>query len=375
MKTSPKLIVSSIGTSLLTQQASQEERSILTQYSNEKVVPDDVTAIIEKLRKTAFQQLTSKSVQHIRRASAELNGIFGLYGNNLTQGAADVHILISTDTAQGLATAEVVRKFLIESNLSADIYTPKNLTTKTKAEFSEGIKDLLTWCYDTLTGYEEGGYEIIFNLTGGFKSLQGFLNTIGMFYADKIVYIFESGEELIQIPRLPVAIDKTILFDNLDKFVLLYEGGKEFVTAEFSNIRESLYDELDGKIYPSLWGNLIWNQVKNKFLSERIIALPRIRYADSFVKDFQNILDKNEKIKLQEVLAKVSVLLDRESGSTRLLKADGGIQYEDFNNKQHKGIPIGHFRITQSVRVSCLAENGELTLRHYGAHDYVNNNP
>lgn len=73
-------------------------------------------------------------------------------------------------------------------------------------------------------------------------------------------------------------------------------------------------------------------------------------------------------------LARVSVLLD-EGGVARL-KQDGGLQYEDYQNRRSAdGRPIGHFRLTQGRRVSCIAEGGSLRLRHFGAHDQVNNNP
>jgi hypothetical protein len=59
---------------------------------------------------------------------------------------------------------------------------------------------VIRWCQDTLPGYRESGYHIVFNLTGGFKSIQGWMQTLGMFYADEIVYIFETGKELLPGP-------------------------------------------------------------------------------------------------------------------------------------------------------------------------------
>lgn len=90
---------------------------------------------------------------------------------------------------------------------------------------------------------------------------------------------------------------------------------------------------------------------------------------------FEETLDNSQKVKLQETLAKVSVILQRTNGDIRELKKDGGLQYEDFNNKKIGGLPIGHFRISQSLRVSCIFKDKKLTLRRYGAHDDVNDNP
>ncbi|MBK8043622.1 MAG: hypothetical protein IPK21_13770 [Haliscomenobacter sp.] len=92
----------------------------------------------------------------------------------------------------------------------------------------EAIKDLLKWCDETLPGYRTAGYEIIFNLTGGFKSLQGYLNTIGMFYADRIVYIFESGQEVIAIPKLPVKLEMGIFYEQASIFLQLSQTSDGF---------------------------------------------------------------------------------------------------------------------------------------------------
>ena len=80
-------------------------------------------------------------------------------------------------------------------------------------------------------------------------------------------------------------------------------------------------------------------------------------------------------MELQETLAKVAGLLESRNGDTMPLKGDGGLQYEVYTNKKEDGRPIGHFRVSQSRRISCIIEGGSLCLRHYGEHDAVNNNP
>jgi hypothetical protein len=71
----------------------------------------------------------------------------------------------------------------------------------------------------------------------------------------------------------------------------------------------------------------------------------------------------------------VATQLEESEGNTAPLKQQGGIQYDNYAGKRLGKQPIGHFRISRGIRVSCMAENGGLTLRHFGAHDYVNNNP
>jgi CRISPR/Cas system-associated protein Csm6 len=69
------------------------------------------------------------------------------------------------------------------------------------------LAELIEWCEQTPPTFREKQIKVVFNLTGGFKSTNGWLQTLGMFYAGEIVYIFESQSEMLRIPRIPVAID------------------------------------------------------------------------------------------------------------------------------------------------------------------------
>lgn len=374
-----RLILTSVGTSLLTRHAEKGERQALTSCSNYRKgeCPQDISSLVDRLHEKAFEELSSSKPDEIRRASAELNGLIGLNHGNMPSGKqGDMHFLIATDTAQGEATAATVGDFLRNKcGCAAEVLNVRGLSTRDSQCFSEGIKNLLKWCDESLEGYKQNGYEIVFNLTGGFKSLQGYLNTIGMFYADRMVYIFESETaDLIEIPKLPIAVDRSCFENNAVHFALL-NAGKEYRPADFPGVPAALIDEIDSHVLLSLWGELMWNKVKQNIFSGSLLPFPCLSYSESFKKDFSNTRVAVERVKLQEIIAKVSVLLQKENGSTRMLKQDGGLLYEDFQNKSANGKPIGHFRVTQNLRISCIAENGGLTLRHYGEHDYVNDNP
>lgn len=223
----PRFLISTVGTSLLTNQLDGEFESgwstrlqATANYSDKEVnYHEDVLAIIETLKDRAIQKLYSDperkiindNVDEIRGASAELNGIYGLYQEQLNQGAQDIHWLIATDTAQGQVAAKIVAEFLRDNHLAVDINTPKELSTSSTESFSNGIDELLEWIDEIIPGYQKAGYQICFNLVGGFKALQGYANTIGMFYADEIIYIFEGGSDIITIPRLPIKIDQSVI--------------------------------------------------------------------------------------------------------------------------------------------------------------------
>ncbi|MFM7578002.1 MAG: CRISPR-associated protein, partial [Microcystaceae cyanobacterium] len=75
-------------------------------------MPPAIAAIIDTLKQRAETKLANADIAQRRNASAELNGIYGIYQNQLTQGQQDIHYLIATDTHQGLTTAQVVENFL-----------------------------------------------------------------------------------------------------------------------------------------------------------------------------------------------------------------------------------------------------------------------
>jgi putative CRISPR-associated protein (TIGR02619 family) len=374
-----RLILSTIGTSLLTQQIDRGNQNENDWYGKLRdtanlkpgETPDEVKEMIYVLKERAIQKLEQSSTQglikQIRSASAELNGIYGFYEENLRQGRGDMHWLISTDTTQGRETAEIVKDFLCKHQISAEIFTPKNLSTESTEAFSEGIDDLLTKLEDIVQGYNY----ICFNLVGGFKALQGYLNTIGMFYADEIIYIFEgANSDLIRIPRLPVKVDNDAIAPYKTELALMAAGAWR-TKSQLKTLSESLVFSTGDECTLSNWGRLIWNQTKSQFLAQDLLDFPQLTYLPSFQNDYRKISEDSQRVKLQEVLAKVSYLLIKGKGDTSLLKADGGLQYDIYTHQRG----VAHFRVTQGLRVSCVSENSNLVLRRYGKEPDVNRNP
>jgi putative CRISPR-associated protein (TIGR02619 family) len=330
---------------------------------------------VDELELRALELLETGDVKTRRLNSAELNGIYGLYENRLSGGGQDVHCLIATDTALGMRSAALIERFLQKEGINVTVFAPTGLNTASIEGFSGGMKQLLMWCEKTIPGYRDAGYEVVFNLTAAFKSLQGYLNIVGMFYADRMVYIFEGSDRLLSIPQLPIQIDTEGLKRHADKLALL-AANAILPIQDLGGMPEGLLDtDEQGSAMISDWGLLVWNRMKHRILGEKLIVLPNLTYEASFEKDFANASAK-ERIVLQETLASASAYLLEAAGDCAALKRHGGLQYDNYTGKKAvQGRPIGHFRVTQGVRVSCLAEDGVLNLRHFGAHDYVNDNP
>lgn len=376
----PRLVISTVGTSILTNQVDRDfdpnnwlERLQQTaNYTIEEInkYHEDVSQIIEDLKQRAEEKLygAEADVKEIREASAELNGIYGLYEEQLENGKLDHHFLITTDTAQGQVAANLVKNFLQGKVNLVEVHTPEKLSTATTLSFNQGIDNLLDWIDKQVEAYKKHKYEIYFNLVGGFKALQGCMNTIGMFYADKILYVFEGeNSNVITIPRLPITVDYSRLKDHVVTLALL-DAGAGLPPSRTYQVPEAMVAEIDRKMTISNWGQLIWNQCKGDFLSQDLQAFTMIGYEDSFRKDYKKISIPEERVKLQETIAKVSYLLEQSNGDTRALaKPVSYYAYQGAKDKEG----IDHFYVGKQFRVSCKFSGGKLRLRHYGTHKYV----
>ena len=205
-----RFVLSTVGTSILTNLIDRGNPiegtwfGTLRDSANLKQdkLTDETEGVINTLAERALEKLNENSAATNRRISAELNGIYGIYGDKFPTDSQDQHYLICTDTAQGQMTGDLIKDFLESQGFTVGVITPSQLSTQDPESFTTGTKELIKWLENNVPR-RESGYHVIFNLVGGFKSLQGYMNTFGAFYADEVVYIFESPTaDLIKIPRL-----------------------------------------------------------------------------------------------------------------------------------------------------------------------------
>ena len=378
-----RFVLSTIGTSILTNLIDRGNTNegawfgMLRDSANLKhdELPSETKEVINTLAERALEKLMKDNAVTNCRISAELNGIYGIYGGQLPTDSKDEHYLICTDTAQGQKTGELIKDFLEDKSFTVGVVTPPQLSTQDPESFTTGTKELIKWLEDNVPWRRDSGYHVIFNLVGGFKSLQGYMNTFGAFYADEVIYIFESPTaDLIKIPRLPIKIDTALIENHLTEFALM-DAGKLYPTAKLQGIPETLLEfvEENGAMYAGLsaWGELLWHRTKSDLLSEELLPFPRLGYQQSFMNDCKN-LNNQQWTKLQETLAKVAAALENSGGDiSQLNNQVSGLNFEQLTNLDN----ICTLRITQNVRVSCEIANGSLALRHYGSHDYVYSNP
>ncbi|MDF5733245.1 MAG: CRISPR-associated protein, partial [Rhizonema sp. PD38] len=215
-------------------------------------------------------------------------------------------------------------------------------------------------------------YDIIFNLVGGFKALQGYFNTIGMFYADEIIYVFEGSNGVVKIPRLPINVDIDRVAPYKVQLAMMEVGAIPTFWEKAKEVPIEWVLSLNKEMTLSTWGQLVWSHCKKNLLSQdKPIKFPKIEYIQTFIDDYKS-KSADEKIILQENLARAACLLLNHKDGISAMKQDGIFKLRRYEGKNKD---IDHFDLPKDRRISCIAKDGNLYLRHYGEHDYVNKNP
>jgi putative CRISPR-associated protein (TIGR02619 family) len=379
----PRLVISTVGTSILTNQINMRYESdwsdLLEARANDKELDgEDILEAMEELTRRAKeklytdleQKLINDDIDEIRNASAELNGIYGLYGEDLEQGKFDEHLLVTTDTKQGRIAAQLVKEFLDKQGLpKTKIYIPSELSTATTNSFTQGIAKLITELDKKIIAVQSK--TICFNLVGGFKALQGYMNTIGMFYADEIIYIFEGkNQQLIKIQRLPIKVDITEVEPYKVQLAIMDVELMPEAWEFAKNVPQDWVLVIDKELFLSAWGQIIWNKCKHEILTQdNLLNFSKLKvdYQQSFKDDYKKVKNPKDRIKLQEKIASISGILCKHRDGISALRDDGGIKLRRYKNTE-----IDHFNVSDSLRVSCkVIDGGRLSLRYYGTHDHV----
>lgn len=314
-----QLIVSTCGTSLLTNGTTQAMRTLLLAHTNlsqaefenlETSAQESIEAHIEARR----AELLKANEEVARRMCAELNGLMAILRKE--QEEADYqashrgptttrHILLATDTYAGFQTAQMVKAWL-EHHVpehQVELRQIRDLQTRDSACFASAMSEMARFAGSELSAYRKSGFFVSMNLTGGFKSVNGVLQSLGMLYADEVVYLFEgagnknkrTGSELIRIPRLPVVLDHGSVFrEHLASFRLMAECGQSIAAEALRAVPRSLLLEVDGECVLSVWGEALWQEFADEHYRTALLDSPlpeSIKYGPKFLKSLGNLRD------------------------------------------------------------------------------------
>jgi putative CRISPR-associated protein (TIGR02619 family) len=288
-----KFILSPVGTSLLTNNAGDAERKLLNRNSNagtpDAIAPGDAAILAARIE-SVRQRLLYASLDEASQMSAEINGIVKIYDGQLnTKG--DHHCLLCTDTWLGAATADMVAAYLQSKGLTVEVRRQRDLQTTDFEGFQSALSEIAAWCAETVNGYRDANYRVVFNLTGGFKGVQGFLQTLALFYADEAVYVFEQSADLMRIPRLPIRMDaKEFVMDNL-KSIRRLSLGLAVDPIQLERVPETFVLRLGDLCSLSGYGEIVWNQSRDEIYRDGVHASPseRLRFGEKFIESVEKL--------------------------------------------------------------------------------------
>jgi len=338
------IIFSTIGTSSLTNRNKEAGRiNELSNLTENEISNEDRRFLDEQIniKRNEKENILKENnaIEKLKNFSAELNGILSYYDiknlgkidNQILN--IDYQILLSTDTYVGKLTSELIKEILQQIGFrNICVESIDKLNTKNTENFTEGIKELRDVIYNKYVsndGY--ANYKKVFNLTGGFKSVNAYLNVLGMFYADEIIYVFETKTDLIKIPKLPIKINYEELKDLYEEFLMI--NTKIEPGLSDSKINKIFLFRIDNKFILNEWGEFIWEEIKDSVMKEK--GLPKfdnIIYTDQVRKQFDNLETKLKGLFVSHiaVLSKFGRISDelRKSSLNLNKDTDGHSEYK-----------------------------------------------
>jgi CRISPR/Cas system-associated protein Csm6 len=272
------LLISTCGTSLLTNRVSAELRDWFTDIANRRdLSAADTDRLGARLRDCAGVFMEADATAR-RRLSAEMAGIDAVLEQLKPERVQ--HVLIHTDTAIGEAASGIVAEGLRGRGDSVILLTAGGLRTDDLASFREALADL-TGSIEQFAAWRDEGWTIYFNLTGGFKSINGYLQALGMIHADRCVFLFERSATLMEIPRLPVRLSE---IEDVSAHLTVFRRlacGYPVRRSEALGIPEALLLADGERVATSVWGDVVWARRAKALLAARLLEplSPRLAFS------------------------------------------------------------------------------------------------
>jgi putative CRISPR-associated protein (TIGR02619 family) len=357
-------ILTSCGLSILTNYLKKFDISpnSVYKYSNKQKgeIDIDFLKIFEQHIKTLKKDIVTYDDKQLQKISAELNALIRFMNDNFDK--KDFHLLLHTDTYFGSVSAGIIQVLLQSKGLVVEKYLAKDLKTSDIESFQLALSDVVKDLSSVLVDFKDKGYEIIFNLTGGFKSVNSFLQTMASLYADKSIYVFETSDELLYIPRMPIKIDENIFVTNIKLFRLL--DIETNLPKSIDKLPKTLVMKIGDSFTLSPWGEIVWQKFKAEYYKSNLLEpiSQKIEFSKEFKNDFEQ-LSPNEKFQFNKSLDK----LERYCYDKTNLKS---LRYHSLTGKisQQYSHEFYAFDGDDSRRAYCNEKNEKIILEKIGSH-------
>src|SRR5699024_7100068 len=194
---------------------------------------------------TRYDELSKAKDIDLRRASAELNGILSCIEQYRPKQIA--HLLLHSDTQVGKQAAETVQRILSARGTHADLLSAGGLRTDDVMNFPSSLSQLTEDLRNLVDGYRKSDYYIVFNLTGGFKAVNAYIQALGMLYADQCVFTFERTNTLLEVPSLPIRVESTSIAEEHREIFRKLAMDYPLTPNHMKEMQESLWEDYGGR--------------------------------------------------------------------------------------------------------------------------------
>ncbi len=311
------ILLSTCGTSVLTNGTDEATRGWLNKIANRPTLPEADQRRLDMHADERRDRLAKADQKQRRRMSAELNGIEAVLERWKPDGVQ--HLLLHTDTVAGRIAASLIEKNLENRGQQVQLLTAAGLRTDDLPSFREALADLTRQIEDWFAA-PRWNTKTVFNLTGGFKSVNAYFQALGMLYAERCVFLFESADALMEIPRLPVRLAEA---DEIRAHLAVFRRlahAYPVVEAEAAGVPDALVMIDDGQVTTSVWGDAVWARVQGDLLGEALLPplSAKLTITGSVRKSFGE-LEKKRRVQVNQALDALSAHLD---GKRDLLKSE-----------------------------------------------------
>jgi putative CRISPR-associated protein (TIGR02619 family) len=216
-----------------------------------------------------FLEFDHRDDEHLRKKlSAEVHSLV-----RCEVSSADRVVLLYSDTDDGEVSARVVEDYLRrrvglgEDNVACQRVVGLQVNDATRFR-REGVPNYFRLVLQE--GERCGWRNVVLNPTGGYKALVSYATLLGMFFGVPVCYIFDNGQELLQLPPLPVEIDRARLLPLMPAMERI-ERETDIPAAEFwgktpydlRQLYDSLLEDLGGgRVTLSPIGLLVFERLR-----------------------------------------------------------------------------------------------------------------
>ena len=272
----------------------------------------------------------------------------------------------------------MVKAWLEQQGLQASVYRHPGLVTSDWHSFRSPKSDLVIWfeehvkprncerrhpttkaqkvkwCEEYVKPRKVPGNNVVFNLSGGFKAEAGFLQVLGMVYADETIYTFERSDELLRIPQFPIRI---VAREKIERD--LRDVRRGFYNLAVTEKSQSLlWDTVDDEAALSPWGTMIFNAHKADIYEKAI--LDTISDNVMFGPQFRASCEGLSAERIRQINTQIDHLCRERETKQKL----SGLDYKSLRNATPQGSTheFDAWHDGDAKRVFCHEENGVVIL-------------